>query len=222
MTRTTRFGTLLAAALIAAPMFASCASQQYQTALDERDAENRALREDNAQLKGQLRDARYQNESLEAALAEANARLLAEPEVESRPRDAELEGLGVGVGTRDGNVVYTLPQEITFASGKADLTAGGKKALDAVAQRLRSEFPEAEYYVEGHTDSDPIRKSGFASNRDLSVARAMAVLRYLVDSAGIKDGQCAVLGWGEYRPVSGNDSASGKARNRRVEITVKR
>jgi chemotaxis protein MotB len=222
MTRYTRFGTLLAAALCAAPMFASCASQQYQTALDERDAENRALREDNAQLKGQLRDARYQNESLEAALAEANARLLAEPETESRPRDAELEGLGVGVGTRDGNVVYTLPQEITFASGKADLTSGGKRALDAVAQRLRAEFTDAEYYIEGHTDTDPIRKSSFDSNRDLSVARAMAVLRYLVDSAGIKDGQCALVAWGEYRPLTGNDSAANKARNRRVEITVKR
>ena len=77
-------------------------------------------------------------------------------------------------------------------------------------------------WVGGHTDSDPIVKSKFASNRDLSLARAMAVLRYLVDDAGIKDGQCAVVGFGEYRPLTANDSSASKARNRRVEITVVR
>jgi len=222
MTRHLRLRTALAAALCAAPFAASCASTQYQAALDEQQAENRSLREESAQLKGQLRDARYQNESLEAALAEANARLLSVPDVSGMPEDLELGKAGIEVGMRDGNVVYTVQNEITFASGKADLSSTGKKALDLIANRLARDYAQAEYWIEGHTDSDPIVKSKFASNRDLSLARGMAVLRYLVDQAGIKDGQCVVAGWGEYRPVSGNDSASGKAMNRRVEIIVKR
>ena len=221
MIRHLRNRAVLAATLCLAPLAASCASTQYQAALDEREAENRALRDERSDLKNQLRDARYQNESLETQLAEANARLLTVPDSSSTARDQELDDLGVTKGVRDGNVVYTVQNEITFASGKADLSQGGKKALRAVAQRLAREYPSAEYWIEGHTDSDPIVKSSFASNRDLSIARARAVLSFLVDEAGLKDGQCVVAGWGEYRPVGGNDSAASKARNRRVEIIVR-
>jgi chemotaxis protein MotB len=213
---------LLACALALAPIGASCASSQYKAALDEREAENRALREERTHLKGEMSGLREANAALESALADANARLLATPDESSFARDDELDGYGIDVGLRDGNVVYTVPSEITFASGKAELSSGGKQALSAVARRLRSDYPAAEYWVEGHTDSDPIRKSKFASNRDLSLARAMAVLRHLVDTEDLKDGQFVVAGWGEYRPVASNATASDKARNRRVEIIVRR
>lgn len=213
---------LAACALAFAPFMASCASSQYQAALDEREAENRALREERTALKGDLRSLQEANAALESALQEANARLLTTPDESTFARDRELEDYGISVGTRDGNVVYTVPSEITFASGKADLSAGGKKALGAVANRLQRDYPGHEYWVEGHTDSDPIKKSKFASNRDLSLSRAMAVLRYLVDEADMKDGQFVVAGWGEYRPVASNASNADKARNRRVEIIVRR
>ena len=222
MIRPMRLRAALVAVLAAAPFIGACASTQYQAALDEREADNKALREERSNLKGQLRDARYQNESLEAALADANARLVAEPDTTAVKQDTELEQAGIGVGMRDGNIVYTVPDAITFASGKADLSSRGKEALKLVASRLTSDYPDGEYWVGGHTDSDPIVKSKFASNRDLSLARAMAVLRYMVDDAGIKDGQCAVVGFGEYRPLTANDSSASKARNRRVEITVVR
>lgn len=213
---------LFACALALAPFMASCASSQYQAALDEREQENRALREERSNLKGEMSSLREANAALESALADANARLLATPDESSFARDDELDGYGIDVGMRDGNVVYTVPSEITFGSGKADLSSGGKQALSAVARRLQSEYPDAEYWVEGHTDSDPIRKSKYSSNRDLSLARAMAVLRHLVDSEELKDGQFVVAGWGEYRPVAGNASNADKARNRRVEIIVRR
>jgi len=213
---------LTACALALAPFTASCASSQYQAALDEREAENRALREERTSLKGEMSGLREANAALETALADANARLLATPDQSSFARDDELDRYGIDVGMRDGNVVYTVPSEITFGSGKAELSAGGKQALSAVARRLQSDYPDNEYWVEGHTDSDPIKKSKFASNRDLSLARAMAVLRHLVDDQALKDGQFVVAGWGEYRPVASNSSASDKARNRRVEIIVRR
>lgn len=211
----------LACALALAPLTAGCATGQYQAALDETQAENKALRSESANLKGEMRDLREANAALESALADANARLMATPDTSSFAPDSELEGLGIGVGTRDGNVVYTVPSEITFASGKAELSSGGKKALAAVAQRLNKDYAGYEYWVEGHTDSDPIKKSKFASNRELSLERAMAVLTYFVDDAGVKDGQCVVAGWGEYRPVANGSSSTDKARNRRVEIIVR-
>jgi chemotaxis protein MotB len=117
--------------------------------------------------------------------------------------------------------VISIPSEITFSSGKAELSERGKDALTVVARTLLDDYPSAEYWIEGHTDSDPIKKSAYPTNRDLSLARSMAVLHYLVNDTGIPDGQCVVAGWGEYRPVAGNESNDGKAKNRRVEIVVR-
>jgi chemotaxis protein MotB len=171
-----------------------------------------------------MRELEYQNQSLETALADANARLLDAPVpvAEDPGRFQDLDELGIGYGMRDGNMVISIPSEITFSSGKAELSERGKDALTVVARTLIDEYADAEYWIEGHTDTDPIKKSTFPTNRDLSLARSMAVLHYLVDDTGIPDGQCVVAGWGEYRPVTGNDSNESKALNRRVEIVVRR
>jgi chemotaxis protein MotB len=210
------------ATLALASFLASCvSSQQYRELLADKEAENRALREERSGLKGELQDMNYQKQSLETALAEANAKLLAEPHKSAEQSYPELDQAGVQYGTRDGNLVLTIPTEISFPSGKAELSKTGRSALAAVAKTLSSQYATSEYWIEGHTDSDPIKKSKFASNRDLSLARAMAVLHYLVEESGVPDGQCVVAGWGEYRPVASNDSGANKAKNRRVEITVK-
>lgn len=207
---------------VLAPLFASCAANtQMKAALDEREQENRQLREERSTLKGDMRDLQYEKEALETSLAEANARLLEEPERGKNQSIPGLDEVGVGYGMRDGKMVLTIPAEITFPSGKAELSAGGKKALAAVARELKSSYADGEYWIEGHTDSDPIQKSKFPTNRDLSLARAMAVLQYFVEEGGISDGRCVVAGWGEYRPVAKNDS-KGKPKNRRVEIVVLR
>lgn len=205
--------------VIAAPFVASCAAPQYKAALDEQAEENRRLREERAGLKGENRDLAAQKDSLETALAEANARLLEEP-TQSSTQLKDLDDAGVGYGMRDGRMVISIPQELTFGAGKADLSDEGRKALKAVAKTLKQNYGEGEYWIEGHTDNDPISKSKFATNRDLSLARAMAVLHYLVNDGGIADGQCVVAGWGPYRPLAANSSAKNKAKNRRVEIVV--
>jgi chemotaxis protein MotB len=207
--------------LVALPLAASCAANsQYQAALQEREAENRALREERTALKNDMRDLEFQKESLEVALREANARLLEQPEPVAAQSFPELDDAGITYGERDGRMVITIPSQITFGSGKATLSEGGKDALTAVARALIDEYSGAEYWIEGHTDNDPIVKSKFATNRDLSLARAMAVLHYLVEETGVPDGQCVVAGWGEYRPLASNDTAANKALNRRVEIVV--
>lgn len=204
----------------------ACQSHRaYRDALEEQSAENKRLREERTQLKGDMRDLNYQKESLENAVAEANARLLEIPRQDTSANAKqfpELDSAGVGYGLRDGEMVITMSSDITFAPGKAELSKAGRKALTSVAKALTGEYPDAEYWIEGHTDTDPISKSKFASNRELSVARAMAVLEYLVVEAGVPDERCVIAGWGMYRPVMAGKSQDSKAKNRRVEIVVHR
>jgi chemotaxis protein MotB len=135
-------------------------------------------------------------------------------------RTAGYDDLDVPVGVRDGRLVITLPSSVAFGSGKAELSSAGKTVLDKLAQHLKKDYPSARFFIEGHTDTDPIQKSSFASNRELSMARAMAVLTYLVENCKISDEQFVVVGQGQYQPIASNASADGKAKNRRVEIIV--
>jgi chemotaxis protein MotB len=195
---------------------AGCASQKT---VKEYQDELRALREERTQLKKENRDLRMQNESYEVQLAEANAHVETPAAI---PDNTALDQVGVDYGQdRFGNFFVSIPSSITFASGKADLTKQGKEALKVVADTLKRDHKEGNYWIEGHTDTDPITKSSWDSNRSLSSARAMAVLSYLVEDCDVPDERCVIVGHGQYDPIAtGNDSAA-KARNRRVEIVVR-
>jgi chemotaxis protein MotB len=121
---------------------------------------------------------------------------------------------------RDGNMVISIPSAITFPSGEATLSKSGETALKQVAATLKKKYGGAVFSIEGHTDSDPIKKSKFTSNRDLSIARARAVHTFLVVECGVPDSKCLVVGHGEYDPVAPNTDEKSKAKNRRVEIVV--
>ena len=215
MTKKATFGSMLALGCMM--LSSGCAS--HKTLKNYQD-EIRSLREERTGLKKENRGLRMQLEGYEVALAEANTRMTEVPE----QRDyAALDELGIdNYQDRDGNFVISIPSEVTFASGRADLTKSGKSALQTVAGILSSDYASGEYWIEGHTDSDPIKKSKWGSNRDLSVGRAMAVLHYLVEECGIVDDQCVVAGHGQYEPLVDNTDKASKARNRRVEIVVQR
>ena len=213
----------LAAGAVSCTLFSSCVTQeQFQAVQDE----NLELKEERTRIKSQNRDLNAQLSQYETALYEANA-LIQQMEnagpveaIAGAPDHPELESQGLGVGTRNGDLVITLPNEVTFSSGSASLTAQGQEALGVVASTLLRDYSGGSYWGEGHTDSDPISRSSFESNRALSMARAMAVLTYLVESSGVPDDDCVIAGHGEYNPVADNSSSDGKARNRRVEIVV--
>jgi chemotaxis protein MotB len=201
----------------------ACTSpEQYRAAIDERDAEIAQLREERARLKSDRQRLQADLDATSAQLREASLRAQRQPEVIEVPvkDDTGLEALGVGYAYRDGVAVITIPQQISFPSGSATLSKTGQDALREVAQVLRSRHAGGTYSIEGHTDTDPISKSKFDSNRDLSLSRAMAVLTHLVEQCGIADDQCVVVGHSQYRPVDGGSSPEAKARNRRVEILV--
>jgi chemotaxis protein MotB len=88
--------------------------------------------------------------------------------------------------------------------------------MDAVSAELRLEGNDIR--VDGHTDSTPIDSPRYPTNWELSVARALAVTRYLTESDGVPAGRLMAAGFGEFRPLMANDSREHRAMNRRVEI----
>jgi outer membrane protein OmpA-like peptidoglycan-associated protein len=123
--------------------------------------------------------------------------------------DLETER-NVGAGT----VTVNLPGDVFFDSGAATIRPAARSSLDKVAAALQKTYAGKPVRVEGHTDRDPIRKSKWGSNQQLSEARAQAVRDYLVKK-GVDAGRVTTRGFGADKP-RGQD----KARNRRVEVVV--
>jgi chemotaxis protein MotB len=117
-------------------------------------------------------------------------------------------------------LVITFLAEVFFDPGKDVVLSDGKPVLDKIAKVLNQDVPNSRVAVEGHTDADPIKYSGWKSNWELSSARALAVLHYFVDEAAVKPDRLSANAYGEYSPIASNDTASGKKKNRRVEIVI--
>ncbi len=117
-----------------------------------------------------------------------------------------------------GRMVINLPQDILFGSGSADLGREGRETLGEIASVL-SEFDDRTFQVEGHTDDDPISTSQFPSNWELSAARALSVVKLLVDR-GVSPGLVSGAGYGEFQPVATNETEDGQRLNRRIEIVM--
>ena len=129
------------------------------------------------------------------------------------------EGYDVAVDSRAGTITVTLPNAILFAPGKAALKKASIAELDHVLGVLNERYLDRKINVIGHTDADPIKKSKWKDNWQLSAERALSVLRYL-EKSGIIDKRLMACAAGASRPIGPNATASGKARNRRVEIVV--
>ena len=136
---------------------------------------------------------------------------------------AEATGFGpeydVSFDPTAGTITVTLDNTILFAAGKASLKSDTSAPLDHILSVLQSKYSGKDVEVVGHTDSDPIKKSKWQDNWELSVQRSLAVTRYLIEK-GIPKDKIRAAGCGESRPVASNASAAGKAQNRRVEIVV--
>lgn len=133
-------------------------------------------------------------------------------------QEAELRRQTAGTGidiSRDGDVIkLNLPDGVTFDFGKANLKSQFYPALDNVASTL-AQYNQTIVEVSGHTDS----VGSDAANQTLSVQRANSVGNYLMGKGLVRE-RFEIVGFGETRPVASNDTDSGRALNRRVEIRV--
>jgi len=127
-----------------------------------------------------------------------------------------IEGINVKSDPR--GIVVTLSNDTAFMSGSAELKAKMSSALANLADILKKN--PGRVVIEGHTDNKPIKVSGWKSNWELSTARALSVVHYLVNEKGISPDRLSAIGYGEFHPVSSNDTKEGRQENRRVEIVI--
>jgi len=146
-------------------------------------------------------------------LEEAKSLLEAKLKNELRDKEVLLE-----LGSR--GLVITMANDILFDSGKAKLKTSSYPVLDKVADVIKEKLPDSDVGVEGHTDNEPIKYSGWKSNWELSTARATNVLHYLIENSGMNPRKLSAIGYGEHRPIDTNETKRGRANNRRVEIII--
>lgn len=129
-----------------------------------------------------------------------------------------IDGGQLSVKIVRGRMVIELPQDILFRSGSAALSQDGVRTLREVGQVLAG-LEDRRFQVEGHTDNVPIATDRFPSNWELSAARAISVIRVLLD-AGVPPDRLSGAAYGEYQPVASNDTPEGRQLNRRIEIVM--
>jgi chemotaxis protein MotB len=115
--------------------------------------------------------------------------------------------------------VITVQDTVLFKSGEYELNESSKEVLNKIVVALKM-LPN-KISIEGHTDNIPVKGMTLRSNWDLSALRALSVLYYFKDS-GISPDRLSATGYGEYRPISDNETEEGRAKNRRVEIVLLR
>jgi chemotaxis protein MotB len=211
---------LLAALLIAALLLWATAVgklrglQRIQSRLDEANAslagalaENDQDRDRIAALQTQVAD--LQKEKDQTA---QNAKGL---EDEMR---ADLESKDVTISKLQGKLTVNILDRVMFDSGEAILKPAGESVLQKIAALLAA-HPNLKIHVIGHTDNVPIH-ARFASNWELSTARALAAVHFLTERAGLDPRRVGAVGYGEFRPIADNSSSEGRAKNRRIAITI--
>jgi chemotaxis protein MotB len=145
------------------------------------------------------------------AFEDLQARLARELEdaVQEQRLEIAIDGRGL---------VLSLPEQATFPVGTADVTPAARELITRLADKV-AVLPNM-IRVEGHTDDVPIRTPRFASNWELSTARASAVVALLIGSVGIDPARLSAAGYGQFHPRVPNSSAENRARNRRIDLVV--
>jgi len=132
----------------------------------------------------------------------------------------EINDKQVRLEMMEKGLVITFLADVLFDSGKSKIKPEVYATLDKVTRVLNENVPEYNVGIEGHTDNVPIKFSGWKSNWELSTARALSVLHYIVDQKGVAPSRVSAIGYGEYNPVASNDNIEGRQLNRRVEIVI--
>jgi chemotaxis protein MotB len=122
----------------------------------------------------------------------------------------------VSIQRSDRGIIMTLADKMLFESGEAALSESSHVLLDKIGMVVKS--TNARVDIQGHTDDMPIRTDAYPSNWELSTARSVNVLRYLLTEAGVSSHRLSAVGLSKYHPLVPNISAENRARNRRVEI----
>ena len=187
-------------------------TQGNLTTLSAKGAENlekslEQMKEKDLQIKA-FRDAMNRKDSVTLALVTSLKGAI------GNLNDEDIE-----INVEKGVVYVSISDKLLFNSGRWDVTNRAKEVLGKVATVVKNK-PDIEFMVEGHTDSKPISTSVIEDNWDLSVKRATSVVRILQEEFGVPPERMVAAGRSYYVPLASNDTAEGRARNRRTRIVV--
>jgi chemotaxis protein MotB len=124
----------------------------------------------------------------------------------------------IKIREEDRGIVLQLDETILFDSGRADLKDYSREVLETITTIINN--TDNDVLVEGNTDDVPMNNERFASNWELSTARAVSVVRYFVETKNLNPTRFAVKGYGQYKPLVDNSTPENKAINRRVDILI--
>ena len=202
------------------------------------EAEREALNTRLSTAESRLTSAAAERRGLEEQLAQVkalndelarNTKQLAQAKAELEKKSSEYENLAqslkqeisdgkIELSELKGKMTVQLKDKILFASGSARVGKEGEDALRKIADALKTVQGKI-IRVEGHTDDVPTGGGQFPTNWELSLARAMAVVRSLQD-AGVDPTALSAAGYGQYQPIAPNDSPENRSLNRRIEIVL--
>jgi chemotaxis protein MotB len=173
------------------------------------EAEGKAGAADEA-TRAELEELRHQK-----AAAEARLKLFEDFLAKFRKM---IEAGKLDITVRRGQIVLVLGTDILFDTGKTEIKPEGKTALFEVADVLKG-VSGRRFQIAGHTDNVPIKTKELGSNWELSSARALAVIKLLLEK-GVRPDVLSAAGYAEFDPAQSNTSEKGKTKNRRIEIVI--
>ena len=216
-------GILAAAVIVLLLLWATAVGRErgLETVHSQLDVANAAL----AAAQNQIQQDKDQLAALQSKLddlqrqKDTEAQMAKGLEAEMR---GDLESKDVTISNLQGKLTVSIVDNVMFDSGEAILKPDGQGVMLKIAAIL-AEHPGLKIQVIGHTDNVPIRpeaRGHFASNWELSTTRALAAVHFLTERAGVDPRRVGAIGYGEFRPVADNSTAEGRAKNRRIAITI--
>ncbi|MBZ9729855.1 OmpA family protein [Salegentibacter sp. JZCK2] len=197
-------------------------SRQNRQLLAELEEKEQALVAEQARLNKLQRDldARSRRvDELEELIAAKDAKMNALKDAISKAL-TNFEGKGLTVEQRDGKVYVSMENKLLFSSGSWAVNNEGRLAVKQLGQVL-AQNPDIAVLIEGHTDNVPYGGSGpLNDNWDLSTKRATSIVQILKENDNIDPQNLTAAGRGEYAPIATNETAEGKAKNRRIEVIL--
>ncbi len=197
-------------------------SKKNRELLAQLEAKGQALAAENARLaklKKELEDRSNRVAELENVIAAKDAAMTQLKNAISRAL-TDFEGKGLTVEQRDGKVYVSMENKLLFGSGSWAVGTDGRKAVQQLGSVLGVN-PDIAVLIEGHTDDVPYQgNSQLSGNWDLSTKRATAIVNILRENAAISPENLTAAGRGEFAPIASNNTAEGKAKNRRIEVIL--
>ena len=196
--------------------------QKNRELLAQLEAKEQALETES----GRLEKLRQELEARSNRVAELENVIAAKDAAMNQLKDAisraltDFEGKGLTVEQRDGKVYISMENKLLFQSGSWAVGSNGRQAVKQLGSVL-AENPDIAILIEGHTDNVPYKgNSQLSGNWDLSTKRATAIVNILRENPSINPENLTAAGRGEYAPIASNETAEGKAKNRRIEVIL--